>query len=87
MVEPLFTIGNNPISGRDLILLIGGLFLIVKSAMELKESISAESHEEKSESIKKASFFYGVNFKLQFLILFFSFDSVITAVAMADDIR
>lgn len=85
LVEPLFTIGNNPISGRDLILLIGGLFLIVKSAMELKESISAESHEEKSESIKKASFFM-VLIQIAIFDIIFSLDSVITAVAMADDI-
>lgn len=58
LVEPLFTIGNNPISGRDLILLIGGLFLIVKSAMELKESISAESHEEKANPLKKPAFLW-----------------------------
>lgn len=85
LVEPLFTIGNNPISGRDLILLIGGLFLIVKSAMELKESISAESHEEKSESIKKASFFM-VLIQIAIFDIIFSLDSVITAVTMADDI-
>ncbi|WP_409499657.1 TerC family protein [Mannheimia glucosida] len=85
LVEPLFTIGNNPISGRDLILLIGGLFLIVKSAMELKESVSAEYHEEKSESIKKASFFM-VLIQIAIFDIIFSLDSVITAVAMADDI-
>ncbi|EFX92011.1 Uncharacterised protein [Actinobacillus ureae] len=36
LVDPLFSIAGMPISGRDLILLVGGIFLIVKSAMELK---------------------------------------------------
>lgn len=85
LVEPLFSIGNNPISGRDLILLIGGLFLIVKSGMELKESISGESHEENNESTKKANFFM-VLIQIAIFDIIFSLDSVITAVAMADDI-
>ena len=44
LVDPLFFIGEKGISGRDLILIIGGFFLIVKSAMELKESVSVHSH-------------------------------------------
>ena len=56
LVDPLFFIGEKGISGRDLILIIGGFFLIVKSAMELKESVSAEEHNESHESAKKASY-------------------------------
>lgn len=56
LVDPLFSIAGMPISGRDLILLLGGIFLIVKSAMELKESIAGESHEEKEDSAKKPAF-------------------------------
>ncbi|VEI46618.1 integral membrane protein, YjbE family [Actinobacillus equuli] len=56
LVDPLFSIAGMPISGRDLILLLGGIFLIVKSAMELKESIAGESHEEKENSSKKPAF-------------------------------
>jgi len=85
LVDPLFSIAGMPISGRDLILLIGGIFLIVKSAMELKESISGESHEEKEESAKKASFLM-ILVQIAIFDVVFSLDSVITAVAMADDI-
>lgn len=85
LVEPLFNIGSNPISGRDLILLLGGIFLIIKSAMELKESVSGESHEQNQETDKKANFFM-VLIQIAIFDIIFSLDSVITAVAMADDI-
>lgn len=85
LVDPLFSIAGNEISGRDLILLLGGIFLIVKSAMELKESISAESHEEEKSSSKTASFFMILT-QIAIFDVVFSLDSVITAVAMAKDI-
>ncbi|WGE84610.1 TerC family protein [Actinobacillus equuli] len=85
LVDPLFSIAGMPISGRDLILLLGGIFLIVKSAMELKESIAGESHEEKENSSKKASFLM-ILVQIAIFDVVFSLDSVITAVAMADDI-
>lgn len=85
LVNPLFTFIGNEISGRDLILLLGGIFLIVKSAMELKESVSAESHEEKNETSKKASFLM-ILVQIAIFDVVFSLDSVITAVAMANDI-
>ncbi|WGE89657.1 TerC family protein [Actinobacillus arthritidis] len=85
LVDPLFSIAGMPISGRDLILLLGGIFLIVKSAMELKESIATESHEEKEDSVKKASFLM-ILVQIAIFDVVFSLDSVITAVAMADDI-
>ncbi|WGE75824.1 TerC family protein [Actinobacillus equuli] len=85
LVDPLFSIAGMPISGRDLILLLGGIFLIVKSAMELKESIAGESHEEKENSSKKADFLM-ILVQIAIFDVVFSLDSVITAVAMADDI-
>lgn len=85
LVTPLFYIASHPISGRDLILLIGGLFLIIKSLMELKESVAANSHEEQSTSAKKTSFLMVLT-QIAIFDVIFSLDSVITAVAMADDI-
>lgn len=85
LVTPLFYIAGNAISGRDLILLIGGLFLIVKSLMELKDSISANSHEEETTSLKKTGFLMILT-QIAIFDVIFSLDSVITAVAMADDI-
>lgn len=85
LVDPLFTILEKPISGRDLILILGGLFLIVKSAMELKEAIAGEGHSEEEKSAKKANYFL-ILVQIAILDIVFSLDSVITAVGMADDI-
>lgn len=86
LVEPLFEIAGKGISGRDLILFIGGLFLIIKSGMELKESISGEEHhDENNGSAKKANFLM-VLVQIGLFDIIFSLDSVITAVAMSKDI-
>ena len=81
LTAPLFTVFNQEISGRDLILLIGGLFLIVKSSGEIKEAINHQEHHE-SESKNKVSYL-GVLIQVAVLDIVFSLDSVITAVGMA----
>ncbi|HHF3358382.1 hypothetical protein A9Z58_07490 [Haemophilus influenzae] len=81
LTAPLFTVFNQEISGRDLILLIGGLFLIIKSSGEIKEAINHQEHHE-SESKKKVSYL-GVLIQIAVLDIVFSLDSVITAVGMA----
>lgn len=85
LVEPLFTIMDKGISGRDLILILGGLFLIIKSTVELKESISCAEHNEQNQSAKKANYLM-ILVQIAILDIVFSLDSVITAVGMADDI-
>ncbi|WP_112122985.1 TerC family protein [Haemophilus influenzae] len=81
LTAPLFTLFNQAISGRDLILLIGGLFLIIKSSGEIKEAINHQEHHN-SESKNKVSYF-GVLIQIAVLDIVFSLDSVITAVGMA----
>ncbi|CWX14153.1 TPA: TerC family protein [Haemophilus influenzae] len=81
LTAPLFTVFNQEISGRDLILLIGGLFLIIKSFGEIKEAINHQEHHN-SESKNKVSYF-GVLIQIVVLDIVFSLDSVITAVGMA----
>lgn len=81
LTAPLFTLFNQAISGRDLILLIGGLFLIIKSFREIKEAINHQEHHN-SESKNKVSYF-GVLIQIAVLDIVFSLDSVITAVGMA----
>ncbi|HHF0995867.1 TPA: TerC family protein [Haemophilus influenzae] len=81
LTAPLFTLFNQVISGRDLILLIGGLFLIIKSFGEIKEAINHQEHHN-SESKNKVSYF-GVLIQIAVLDIVFSLDSVITAVGMA----
>ncbi|HHF1131527.1 TPA: TerC family protein [Haemophilus influenzae] len=81
LTAPLFTVFNQEISGRDLILLIGGLFLIIKSSGEIKEAINHQEHHE-FESKNKVSYL-GVLIQIAVLDIVFSLDSVITAVGMA----
>lgn len=81
LTAPLFTLFNQAISGRDLILFIGGLFLIIKSFREIKEAINHQEHHE-SESKNKVSYL-GVLIQIAVLDIVFSLDSVITAVGMA----
>ncbi|HHE9946949.1 TerC family protein [Haemophilus influenzae] len=81
LTAPLFTLFNQAISGRDLILLIGGLFLIIKSFGEIKEATNHQEHHN-SESKNKVSYF-GVLIQIAVLDIVFSLDSVITAVGMA----
>ena len=82
LTEPLFTLVGQEISGRDLILFLGGLFLIVKSTGEIKEAMHPESHHEE-ENNKKVSYL-GVLIQIAILDIVFSLDSVITAVGMAN---
>ena len=96
LTNPLFNVGSwigmqNPkwlemtaISGRDLILLIGGLFLIYKSTSEIHEKLEGEEH---AETNVKAVGFTSTIFQILLLDIVFSLDSVITAVGMADHIE
>lgn len=80
----LFTVAGNDISGRDLILLLGGLFLLYKSVSEIHGKV-AEAGKPK---IKKTAARYGATiFQIVLIDLVFSFDSVITAVGMVDHIE
>ncbi|HCA42780.1 MAG TPA: hypothetical protein DEP28_05950 [Bacteroidetes bacterium] len=84
LVEPLFTIFNFAVSGRDLILIGGGLFLIAKSTMEIHNKL--EGAEESADKKTNASTFGSVIFQIILLDLVFSFDSVITAVGLVQHI-
>jgi len=96
LTNPLFNPGNwigiqNPkwlemaeISGRDLILLIGGLFLIYKSTSEIHEKLEGGEH---ATNIPKVASFSQTIIQILLLDIVFSLDSVITAVGMADHIE
>ena len=83
LTTPLFTVLGQEISGRDLILLVGGLFLIGKSTHEIHEKLEGE---EGHASAKVAASFAGVIVQILLLDIVFSLDSVITAVGMAEDV-
>ena len=96
LTAPLFNLGSligmdDPewlekfaISGRDLILIIGGLFLIYKSTHEIHEKLEGE---EDNSGVKKVYSFWGVIFQILLLDIVFSLDSVITAVGMANHVE
>jgi predicted tellurium resistance membrane protein TerC len=83
LTAPLFTVLNQQISGRDLILILGGLFLLAKATLEIHEKLEGE---EGHGSARVAPSFASVIFQIMLLDIVFSLDSVITAVGMADDV-
>jgi hypothetical protein len=84
LVTPLFSVFGMEISGRDLILILGGLFLIWKSTTEIHQSM--EGAEDHTTSVVKATF-TSVILQIMVIDLVFSLDSIITAVGMVDDVR
>jgi predicted tellurium resistance membrane protein TerC len=83
LTTPWFVTFGTEISGRDMILLVGGLFLIAKSTHEIHEKLEGE---EGHGSAKAAASFVGIIIQILLLDIVFSLDSVITAVGMAEDL-
>jgi predicted tellurium resistance membrane protein TerC len=85
MQNDLFTVAGMGISIRDLVLVVGGLFLLIKGSMEIKEMITGGEDEDPTTS--KASGVFGlVILQIAIIDIVFSLDSVITAVGMAQQI-
>ena len=80
MTKPLFNVFGHPVSGRDLILLIGGLFLIWKATKEIHEKLEGEEGEVTNRLVPT---FTSVIIQILLLDIVFSLDSVITAIGMA----
>jgi predicted tellurium resistance membrane protein TerC len=86
LTETWITIFGNEISGRDLILLVGGLFLIAKSTYEIHDKLETVDHKQHDlEAVKKVAL-SGVIFQVILVDIVFSLDSVITAVGIADEL-
>ncbi len=81
--EPLFTLFTIDWSGRDLILLVGGIFLIFKSTIEIHHKMEGEA--EKQEA-KKTTSLLAVISQIILLDLIFSFDSILTAIGLTEEI-
>jgi len=93
LTNPLFSINNHAISGRDLILLLGGFFLIWKASKEIYVEVEAGEDGNEPGDISKANvnksmlaLFIGSVLQIGILDIIFSLDSVITAVGMVDEI-
>jgi predicted tellurium resistance membrane protein TerC len=83
LTAPLFSVWNLEVSGRDLILLLGGLFLIAKATFEIHDKLEGEHGHA---SARVAPTFASVIIQILLLDIVFSLDSVITAVGMAEDL-
>jgi len=81
LTDPLFEIFDHSFSGKDLILIGGGLFLLAKATMELHDKLEGEEH---GHEVKGKVSFGGVIFQILLLDVVFSIDSVITAVGMTE---
>ena len=92
LTEPLITISDKAISGRDLILLLGGFFLIWKASKEIYTEVevgeheAVSSHQSHQANQSMMSLFVGSILQIGVLDIIFSLDSVITAVGMVDQI-
>jgi predicted tellurium resistance membrane protein TerC len=85
LTRPLFSVYGLGISGRDLILIFGGLFLLAKATHEIHVRIEG-AHEESPPMSRKVATFSGVVTQIMILDIVFSLDSVITAVGMVNNI-
>ena len=84
LTRPLFRVMSQDVSGRDLILLVGGMFLLWKSTREIHDKL--EGAEEHHQTARSATTFGGVLVQIALLDIVFSLDSVITAIGMAQEI-
>ncbi len=84
LTAPLFTVFDFSLTSRDLILMLGGLFLIYKSTTEIHHKLEGE--EETAGEKKKLSTFSAVIMQIILLDIVFSFDSILTAVGLVDNI-
>ncbi|MBW7983178.1 TerC family protein [Enterobacillus tribolii] len=83
LTRPLFSVADFSFSGRDLILLVGGIFLLFKATMELHERLEGQAHEVNQ---KGYASFWAVVVQIVVLDAVFSLDAVITAVGMVDNL-
>jgi predicted tellurium resistance membrane protein TerC len=84
LVEPMFSVLGHDVSGRDAILILGGLFLLWKSTTEIHQTL--EGADEQHASASRHTLF-SVIFQIMLIDLVFSLDSIITAVGMVDQIE
>lgn len=86
LTEPLFTVWGNVISTKDLILIVGGLFLIAKSTHEMHQSMEGPHEKTELKNTPKKVSFLGILIQIALIDIIFSLDSVITAVGMVSNL-
>ena len=87
LTNPLFHVFSHEVTGRDIVMLAGGLFLLAKSTIEIQENLEYHGHVEevRAKEKKRASTFWGVIVQIALLDIVFSLDSVITAVGISNN--
>lgn len=80
LIQPLFSLFAHPFSGRDLVLILGGLFLLVKSVMEIHHTLEGAAD---SRSMRLFATFFVIVLQIAVIDIVFSLDSVFTAVGLA----
>jgi predicted tellurium resistance membrane protein TerC len=83
LTEPVLTFGSFELSWRDIILIGGGIFLLVKSTLEIHDKVEGQ-HEE--QTVKKVSSFGYAILQIMLLDIIFSFDSILTAIGLTDQL-
>jgi predicted tellurium resistance membrane protein TerC len=86
LTEPWFTVFTQEISGRDVILIVGGLFLLAKSTLEIHKSLEGPTEHGTPQAAKVHAAFWAVIIQIMLLDIVFSLDSVITAVGLANQL-
>jgi predicted tellurium resistance membrane protein TerC len=84
LTRPWFTVLGNELSGRDLVLIVGGLFLLVKSVLEIHHTL--EGATDTGKSVRMYSSFMLIIVQIGVIDIVFSLDSVFTAVGLAEDV-
>ncbi|WP_104098045.1 TerC family protein [Stutzerimonas kunmingensis] len=86
LTNDLFTVLGEGVSGRDLILFFGGLFLLFKSTMEIWHSVEGEEEEQAAGGAVVKAGFIGIILQIAVIDIIFSLDSVITAVGLVQNV-
>ncbi|WP_312301561.1 TerC family protein [Stutzerimonas nitrititolerans] len=87
LTDDLFTVMDHGVSGRDLILFFGGLFLLFKSTMEIWHSVEGEEEQASGTGGAVKAGFVGIILQIAVIDIVFSLDSVITAVGLVDNVQ
>lgn len=86
MQAPLFYMGTMPISGRDLLLFLGGLFLLVKAGIELSHKVRPPRPASDATTLTGRVTFMGIVIQIIVIDIVFSFDSILTAVGLVENV-
>ncbi len=84
LVTPLFTVSTLEVSGRDLFLFIGGMFLLAKATQEIHHELEPSLEDLQQVEIQKTTLFWWVIVQIAFLDVIFSLDSVLTAIGLSN---